>query len=199
MRYRLSTLLLTTTCIALAIGWSVDRYTHRVPSYEDRLADHARLAATLAKVNQLHQFCDSPQPYLRNVPDLLFGEYLQLFRNRRLFERTYGPIGDASRIDAAALRWIGYETLRRIEVTTLNEFEEKLRQSGLGGPQVYDLYTANGSLKPGLSEFVLECLAATTDPALTHSSGPFEGDCSNAMRHLFHSLQNTTFDHAAGG
>jgi hypothetical protein len=161
MRFRLSTLLLTTACIALAIGWYVDRYTHRVPSYEERLADHARLAATLADVHRLHQFSDYPQAYLNRVPNMLFLVYLDLYRNRELFARTYGPIGNARHIDDATLRQLGKETLRRIDVTTMAEFESKLAASGLGAPQYYDLYAPDGSLNPELAAFVSECLEAT--------------------------------------
>ena len=171
MRFRLSTLLLTTTCIALAIGWCVDRYTNRVPSYEDRLADHARLAATLADVHRLHQFSDFPQAYTKRIPDMLFTVYLDLFRNRVLFARTYGPIGNARHIDDATLRWIGNETLRRIDIRTLPEFEKELATSGLGTPKYYDLYAPDGSLIPELEAFVSECLATTSDPAAPDDVG----------------------------
>ncbi|WDQ15116.1 hypothetical protein [Rhodopirellula sp. P2] len=160
MRFRLSTLLLTTACIALAIGWYVDRYTHRVPSYEERLADHARLAGTLADVSRLHQFSDHPQGYISRVPDMLFVVFIDLFRNRELFSRTYGPIGNSRQIDDATLHWLGNETLRRIDITTLSEFETELTASGLGAPQYYDLYAADGSLKPELATFVSECFEA---------------------------------------
>ncbi len=169
MRFRLSTLLLTTACIALAIGWYVDRYTHRVPSYEERLADHARLAATLADVNRLHQFSDFPEAYTKRVPDMLFSVYLDLYRNRELFERTYGPIGNARHIDAATLRWLGNETLRRIDIKTLPDFQSHLVASGLDTPQYYDLYAPDGSLKPELATFVSECLEAKSDPAIPNN------------------------------
>ncbi|QDV26758.1 hypothetical protein [Aureliella helgolandensis] len=171
MRFRLSTLLLTTACIALAIGWYVDRYTHRIPSYEERLADHARLAATLADVHRLHQFSDFPQAYTKRVPDLLFSIYLDLYRSRNLFARTYGPIGNARHIDDATLRWLGNETLRRIDITTLDEFETELAASGLGTAKYYDLYAPDGSLKPELEAFVTECLATTSDPAIPSKVG----------------------------
>ncbi|QDV22889.1 hypothetical protein [Aureliella helgolandensis] len=160
MRFRLSTLLLITACIALAIGWSVDRYTHRVPSYEERLADHARLAGTLVDVSRLHQFSDHPQGYINRVPDMLFVVFIDLFRNRGLFARTYGPIGNSRHIDDATLHWLGNETLRRIDITTLSDFEAELTASGLGTPQYYDLYTTDGSLKPELAKFVSECFKA---------------------------------------
>ena len=171
MRFRLSTLLLTTACIALALGWCIDRYTHRVPSYEEHLADHARLAATLADVHRLHQFSDFPQAYAKRVPDMLFIVYIDLFRNRNLFARTYGPIGNARHIDDATLRWLGHETLRRTDVTTLAEFEKKLAASGLGTAQYNGLYAPDGSLKPELAAFVFECLAAKSDPAALSNGG----------------------------
>ena len=171
MRFRLSTLLLTTACIALALGWCIDRYTNRVPSYEEHLADHARLAATLADVHRLHQFSDFPQAYAKRVPDMLFIVYIDLFRNRNLFARTYGPIGNARHIDDATLRWLGHETLRRTDVTTLAEFEKKLAASGLGTAQYNGLYAPDGSLKPELAAFVFECLAAKSDPAALSNGG----------------------------
>ncbi|ELP29452.1 hypothetical protein [Rhodopirellula baltica] len=163
MRFRLSTLLLITACIALAIGWFVDRYTNRVPSYEERLADHARLAATLADVHRLHQFSDHPQGYIKRVPDMLFIVFIDLYRNRNLFARTYGPIGNARHIDDATLHWLGNETLRRIDITNLSEFEAELTASGLGTPQYYDLYEPDGSLRPELRTFVSACFAAPDD------------------------------------
>jgi hypothetical protein len=171
MRFRLSTLLLTTACVALAIGWCVDRYTHRVPSYEERLADHARLAATLADVHRLHQFSDFPEAYAKRVPDMLFTVYLDLFRHRELFERTYGPIGNANHIDAATLRKLGGDTLRRIDITSLPEFQTRLDASGLGTPKYYDLYASNGVLKPELTAFVSECMETIGDPALPSDGG----------------------------
>ena len=171
MRFRLSTILLATTCIALAIGWCVDRYTHRVPSYEKRLADHARLAATLADVNRLHQFSDFPQAYTKRVPDMLFTVYIDLYRNRDLFERTYGPIGNARPVDAATLRWIGHETLRRVNITTLDGFETQLIRSGLGTPQYYDLFAPDGTLEPDLAAFVSGCLDTNADPASPKPGG----------------------------
>lgn len=171
MRFRLSTLLLTTACIALAIGWYVDRYTHRVPSYEERLADHAKLAATLADVQRLHQFSDYPEAYTKRVPDILFTVYLDLYRHRELFERTYGPIGNAKQIDAATLRKLGGDTLRRIDITSLPNFQTQLDASGLGTPEYYDLYKSSGELKPELAAFVLECLETIGDPALPNDGG----------------------------
>lgn len=171
MRFRLSTLLLTTACIALAIGWYVDRYTHRVPDFDQRLADHARLAATLADVHRLHQFSDFPQAYATRIPEMLFTVYLDLYRNRELFARTYGPIGNSRPIDDATLRWLGNETLRRIGITTLAEFENRLTASRLGAPKYYDLYSPDGTLKPELKTFVSDCLEAKTDPAAAHDFG----------------------------
>lgn len=160
MRFRLSTLLLTTACVALSVGWYNDRYTHRVPAYEERLADHARLAATLADVHRLHQFSDFPKAYANQVPSMLFTVYLDRYRNRILFARTYGPIGNARHIDDATLHWLGNETLKRIDVTSIPEFESKLATSGLGTPKFYDLYTPDGLLKPDLEDFVMKCLDA---------------------------------------
>ncbi len=149
----------------------MDRYTHRVPSYDERLADHARLAATLADVHRLHQFSDHPQGYAKRVPDMLFIVFIDLYRNRKLFSRTYGPIGNARHIDDATLRWLGNETLRRIDVTTLAEFETELAASGLGTPQYYDLFAADGSLKPELTTFVAECFEAKNNPPTPGTGG----------------------------
>ena len=171
MRFRLSTLLLATACIALAIGWIVDRYTHRVPSYEERLADHARLAATLTDVNRLHTFSDHPQGYINRVPDMLFIVFIDLYRNRHLFSRTYGPIGNARHIDGTTLHWLGNETLRRINITDINGFEAKLAASGLGAPQYYDLYSDDGSLEPELATFVSKCFDAPKDPPMPQPGG----------------------------
>lgn len=102
---------------------------------------------------------------------MLFLVYLDLYRNRELFARTYGPIGNARHVDAATLRWLGNETLRRIDVTTLAEFENQLAASRLGTPQYYDLYAPDGSLKPELATFVSECLEQKNDPTVRSSGG----------------------------
>ena len=160
MRFSLSTLMLCILSAALAFGWFVDRYTNRVPGYEQRLADHARLAATLVDVHRLHSISDFPEAYLKRTPDMLFSVYLDLYKNKELFERTYGPIGNAKQIDAATLRKIGGETLRRIEILTADEFRARLTKTGLGKGKSLNLYDTNGSLKPEVIKFVEESLAA---------------------------------------
>jgi hypothetical protein len=158
MRFQISSLLWLMVCIALAAGWCVDHYRNQMPTYEKRLADHAILAANLADVHRLHSMSDFPEAYSKRMPEMLFSTFIQLFQNKSIFERSYGPIGNAKEIDAKTLRELGGETLKRIPVSTLAEFIKRLDSVGAWKNPKDGLYDDDGAINPALASFVTECL-----------------------------------------
>ena len=92
------------------------------------------------------------------MPSILFTQFLHLHRERELFERPFGTVGDGRGVDFTTLYATGSKTLNAIDIKTVSAFEERLAASGLGAPNYFDLYSADGVIRDDLRQFVSRCL-----------------------------------------